>query len=171
MELIQRHVHRLCVYRVQLLVGQGVGKRDLSVIVYLVRHPVDRPRQRRPRREAPAVTQPVAGPHVRLQTRGVVAQRYRDPDVAVHDLVERNAGLHQAVAQIHRVADVRGQLRRLGRRRDHVRTLKLRKLGVERYAGKRQQRGDDRNGFFHDVCFGVNVYNTTELSLTRYELF
>ncbi len=83
----------------------------------------------------------------------MVAQRYRDADVAVHDLVEWDARLDEAVGQAHRVADVCGQLRRLGRRGDHVRTLQLRKLRVEGDAGKRQQRCDDWNGFFNDVGF------------------
>ena len=100
----------------------------------------------------------------------MVAQRYRDPDVAVHYLVERDARLHEAVAQIHRVADVCGQLRSLGGRGDHVWTLKLRQLRMERQADECQQHGDDGNGFFHDFGFWGYIC-MDNLPLARYELF
>ena len=75
----------------------------------------------------------------------MVVQSYRNPDVSVHYLVERDAHLHQTVAQVHGVGDVFGEFRGFRGRWGHLRPLQFRDLGESRRSGEKQEGDNGQN--------------------------
>lgn len=119
-EFVKCNVIRLLGNRSQLVIRRIRIRYDVREIKNFICSTMDCSRQVGTNVQTPTISQPVARKKIGFQTGCMVVQRYGNLDVTVHNLIQRDADLHQAVAQINRIGDILRQFHRDRRRRNHL---------------------------------------------------